>query len=107
MFSTNQVQIAHGARDDWEHRAILAIQDKPALNPEEEAAIELKREFVAGQERTLWNPTLSFPPRDFGFTEAEIARIRMVLETWASFGADAERRRLEPLLRDLVSGNSE
>jgi hypothetical protein len=76
-------------------------------DPEEAAAIELKREFVAGQERTLWNPTLSIPPKDFGFTQAEIARIRMVLETRASFGVDAERRRLEPLLRDLVSGNSE
>lgn len=48
-FSTNQVQITHGARNDWEHRAIRTIQDKLALNPEEEA-IELKREFIAGQD---------------------------------------------------------
>jgi hypothetical protein len=45
--------------------------------------------------------------RDFGFTEAQIARIHMALGTWASFGADADRRWLEPLLRDLVSGDSE
>jgi hypothetical protein len=31
----------------------------------------------------------------------------MALGTWASFGAAADRRWLEPLLRDLVSGDSE
>lgn len=34
-------------------RVIWAIQDKIALTPDEEKAIELKRELVAGQERVL------------------------------------------------------
>jgi len=40
-------------------RAIWAIQDKLALDAEEEKAIELKRELVGGQERMIWNPSTS------------------------------------------------
>src|ERR1017187_4523977 len=40
-------------------RAIWAVQDKLALDADEEKAIELKREVVAGQERAAWNPALS------------------------------------------------
>ena len=35
-----------------------------------------------GQERTVWNPGLSLPPKEFEFTEAEIARIKAAVETW-------------------------
>jgi len=34
-------------------RAIWAVQDKIALNADEEKALELKRELVGGQERVL------------------------------------------------------
>ena len=44
-------------------RAIWAIQDKFALDADEETAIEVKRELVNGQERTVWNPSLSIPAR--------------------------------------------
>jgi hypothetical protein len=54
-------------------RAIWAVQDKLALDPGEEKAIELKREAVAGQERAVWNPALSLPPTEFDLTDAEIA----------------------------------
>jgi hypothetical protein len=37
-------------------RAIWAIQDRIALDADEEKAVELKREMVAGQERVVWNP---------------------------------------------------
>jgi hypothetical protein len=37
-------------------RAIWAIQDKLALDADDEKAIELKRETVNGTERTVWNP---------------------------------------------------
>jgi hypothetical protein len=40
-------------------RAIWVVQDKLALDADEEASIELKRELVNGQERTAWNPSLS------------------------------------------------
>jgi hypothetical protein len=42
-------------------RAIWAVQDNLALSDEEET-IDLKREFVAGQERTLWKAGLSLSP---------------------------------------------
>jgi hypothetical protein len=35
-------------------RAILAVQDRLALDADEEKAIELKRELDSGQERVLW-----------------------------------------------------
>ena len=40
-------------------RAIWSIQDRIALDADEEKAVEVKREMVAGQERVVWNPALS------------------------------------------------
>ena len=40
-------------------RAIWAVQDKIALDADEEKAIDLKREFVSGQEQVVWNPALA------------------------------------------------
>ena len=84
-------------------RAIWAVQDKLALNADEEKAIELKRELVAGQERAVWNPELLLPPMEFDLTNAEIARIKTALETWNAYGASADRRWLEPLLDALCA----
>ena len=84
-------------------RAIWAVQDKFALDADEEKAIELKREVVVGQERAVWNPALSLPPKEFGLTDAEIARIKTALETWDAYGASADRRWLEPLLDALCA----
>ena len=44
-------------------RAIWSVQDRIALDADEERAVELKREMVAGQERLVWNAALSVPPR--------------------------------------------
>lgn len=82
-------------------RAIWAIQDKLALTSEEEKAIELKREFVAGRERTIWNPALPLQTKGFDFTETEVARIRAAVETWDGYSVAADRRWLEPLLGSL------
>lgn len=82
-------------------RALWALQDKLALTPEEEKAIELKRELVAGQERVVWNPALAIPPKQLDFTDTELARVRSAVETWASYGVTADRRWLEPLLACL------
>ena len=79
-------------------RAIWAIQDKLTLDADEEKTIELKRELVNGQERTVWNPALSLPPKEFEFTEAEIARIKAAVETWDGYSVNADRCWLEPLL---------
>ena len=54
-------------------RAIWSIQDRIALDADEEKAVELKREMVAGQERVVWNPALSIPAKDFEFSDPEIA----------------------------------
>ena len=83
-------------------RAIWAIQDRIALDADEEKAVELKREMVAGQERTVWNPALSIPLREFEFSDAEIARIKAALETWSAYSASADRRWLEPLLNGIT-----
>ncbi|MBI4907860.1 MAG: hypothetical protein HY820_29820 [Acidobacteria bacterium] len=87
-------------------RALWAIQDKLALTPDEEKAIEFKREVVFGQERLTWNPALIVPAREFELTDAEIARIGAVLDTWAGYGVNADRRWLEPLLRLFEASNT-
>jgi hypothetical protein len=79
-------------------RAIWAVQDKIALAADEENALELRREMVAGQERVMWNPALSLPAKEFEFSDPDLARIRAAIETWNSYGAAADRRWLEPLL---------
>jgi len=84
-------------------RAIWAIQDRLALSADEEKAIELKREIVAGQERVVWNPSLSIPAKEFEFTEAEIARIRAAVQTWDSYGVATDRKWLAPLIEALFS----
>ncbi len=84
-------------------RAIWAVQDKLTLDADEEKATELKREFVNGQERTVWNPSLSIPAREFDLTDAEVARIKAAIETWDAYGASADRRWLEPLIHVLFA----
>lgn len=78
-------------------RAIWAIQDQLALTPEEENAIELRREMISGQERAVWNSELALPARELSFTDAEIARLKAAIETWDGYGA-ADRKWLEPLV---------
>jgi hypothetical protein len=84
-------------------RAILVVQDQIALSADEEKGLELKREMVNGTERTVWNPALSIPTKEFDFTEAESARIKAAVETWDGYCAAADRRWLEPLIDSLVT----
>ena len=84
-------------------RAIWAIQDRIALDAAEEKTVELKREMVAGQERIIWNPALCLPAREYEFSETETAKIKAAVESWHAYGADADRRWLEPLLGGLSS----
>ena len=46
-------------------RAIRAIQDRIALDADEERAYEVKREMVTGPERVVWNPALSLFAGEF------------------------------------------
>jgi hypothetical protein len=83
-------------------RALWALQDRITLDAAEERTIEMKREVAAGQERTIWNPVLAIPPKEFEFSDAEVVRIRAAVETWNSYGVAADRRWLEPLLRSMA-----
>lgn len=80
-------------------RAIWAIQDSIALTREEAEAIQLKRETVSGQERTIWNPALSIPVKEFEFSDGEAARIKAAIEGWSSYGAAPDRSWFEPLVQ--------
>ena len=84
-------------------RAIWAVQDKLALDSDEQKAIELKRELIGGQEHTIWNESLSIPAKKFELPEVEIARIKAAIETWGSYGAASDRRWLEPLIEALFA----
>ncbi|MCL4854381.1 MAG: hypothetical protein KJZ78_23730 [Bryobacteraceae bacterium] len=87
-------------------RAIWSVQDRIALDADDEKALELKRDIVAGQERVTWNPALFLPAKEYEFTDTEIARIKAALQTWDSYAVAADRRWLEPLLRLLWVGDS-
>jgi hypothetical protein len=82
-------------------RAIWGVQDRIALDADEEKAVELKREMVAGQERVVWNPALSVPAKEFEFSDPEVARIKAAIQTWDSYGVNTDRRWLEPLVAAL------
>ncbi len=84
-------------------RAIWAIQDRIALDADEEKTVEVQREMIAGQERLVWNPALSLAPKEFEFSEAEVSRISAAIQTWDSYGVNADRRWLEPLVRSLFA----
>ena len=83
-------------------RAIWALQDKLVLTPDEDTAIELRRETLSGQERTVWNPSLSIPHVNFELTDVEVARIKGAIETWVAYGVGADRGWLEPLLTEIL-----
>lgn len=56
------------------------------------------RGAVNGQERTVWNPALAIPEKEFEFTNLEVARIKAAIEAWGGYCAAADRRWLEPLM---------
>jgi len=84
-------------------RAIWGIQDKIALDADEEKAVELRREFTGGQERVVWNPALSIPVKELEFTDSEVPRLKAAIETWDSYGVDTDRRWLQPLIDALFA----
>jgi hypothetical protein len=86
-------------------RAIWTIQDRVALDADEEKAIELKRELVAGQEHVVWNPECLLPATDYEFTDAEVARIKAALQMWDSYSVNADRRWLRPVIDALFPNN--
>jgi hypothetical protein len=53
-------------------RTIWAVQDKIALDADEEKALELKRALVGGQERVVWNADFSLPVKELELSEPEV-----------------------------------
>jgi hypothetical protein len=53
-------------------RAIWALQDKLALDADEEKTLGVKREVTNGMERFVWTQTLSVPVREFELVDAEV-----------------------------------
>jgi hypothetical protein len=84
-------------------RAIWGVQDKIALDAQEEKTLAVTREITNGMERVVWNPALSIPAREFELTDAEVTRLKATLATWDSYAAGGDRRWLEPLLDALFS----
>ena len=84
---------------------IWIIQDRIALDADEEKAVELKRERVAGQEGRCGIPPYPFPPRSSSspirWSPASGRRSRR-----DSYGANADRRWLEPLVDGLFSATA-
>lgn len=56
MCRRRSLQLGARSGDVATIRALWAIQDRLALTPGEEKAIELRRELVAGRQRFVWNP---------------------------------------------------
>jgi hypothetical protein len=84
-------------------RAIWALQDKIALDAEEEKTLGVTREVTNGLERVVWNPALSISACEFELVDAEVCRLKAALATWDSYAAGRDRRWLEPLLDALFS----
>ena len=84
-------------------RAIWALQDKIALDAEEEKTLGVKHEVANGLERVVWNPALAVSVREFELVDAEVCRLKAALTTWDSYTTGADRRWLEPLLDVLFS----
>ena len=84
-------------------RVIWAVQDKIALDADEEKTLELKREMSGGQERVVWNADYSLKAREFEFTDSEIVRVRAAIGEWESYAAGSDRCWLQPLIEVLFS----
>ena len=84
-------------------RAIWAVQDKIALDVEEEKTLAVTREVTNGLERVVWNPALAVSVREFDLVDAEVCRLKAALTTWDSYATGADRWWLEPLLDVLLS----
>jgi hypothetical protein len=84
-------------------RAIWAVQDKIALDAEEEKTLGVTREVTNGMERVVWNPVLSIPSREFELSDSEVSRLKAALAAWDSYAAGGDRGWLEPLIDALCS----
>ena len=60
----------------------------------------------AQRERVVWNPALSLLAKDFEFSDPELARIKAVIEMWDSYGANADRRWLQPRMCSSTASSS-
>ena len=50
-------------------------------------------------ERVLWSPALSLQMKEFEFSAAEVVSIKAAIQTWDSYGVNADRHWLQSLWR--------
>jgi hypothetical protein len=44
------------------------------------------------------------PAKEFEFSDPELARIKAAIQTWDSYGVNADRRWLQPVIDELFPG---
>lgn len=84
-------------------KPLWELQDRLALTEAEKTAIELVVDIKEGQERESWNPKLSLPPKEFSFSEVDVARIRLALESFQGLSVSTTRRWLAPILGAILA----
>jgi len=87
-------------------RSIWKLQERIALSPEEESAIDLTE---SADGKIQWNVLKSTPDVDYDFKPVERHRITAALKSLPVFSASpADRKWLEPLLDEfLPEGDAE
>jgi hypothetical protein len=88
-----------------EMRMFWKMQDRIDLSDEEKIAVGYRTELLNGQERVIWDVTKKLEAKGYEFSDAEITRIRKVVEEWPYFMTSTDRAWVEPLLAQLPPGS--
>lgn len=89
-----------------EMRVFWKLQDRIDLSDEERAAVGYRIEVINGSEAIGWDRTKRLEPKGFEFSDAEIARVRKIVEEWPHFMTSTDRAWVEPLLAQLPEAST-
>lgn len=84
-----------------EMRVLWKLQDRIELSEEEKRAVGCRVEVINGSEVTMWDRSKKLEPQAYEFSEAEVERIRKIVEEWPHFMTSTDRAWVEPLLAQL------
>jgi hypothetical protein len=85
-----------------ELRQLWKLLDRIELSEEEKVAVNFRVAVQNGLEYFLWNRRKS-EPRAFELTEAEVQRLRKLIEEWPQFIAGSDRSWIETTVEQLDS----
>lgn len=86
-----------------EIRQLWGMQDRLELSDEEKRSINLRTVYQPnGGEATLWDVDKKLPSTGFDFTQAELERLRKLIDEWPYFSG-ADRAWAENLLEQFNS----